>query len=208
MLKKILLIIATTLYLYALDFHFESQRPPGSEGNREITGPRSLDSTNTEGQGTQDLDSKKSKKKPAVVEICQILETCRLDTCIYLCRYVQNVYVKYVMTNMDFAMAYRRRLELSNSMDYLRAELPSESLEYSVPNLHNEGESENLSVKYEYQGQNKLTISLNDKGEVIGMLVFERVGDKIIIYDSMSQTKSTQDVIDSSMRLEQEASEP
>ncbi|MWV61539.1 hypothetical protein DCO58_09020 [Helicobacter saguini] len=180
----IFLLFFSISALKAIDFHFESQRPPGDE-NREIVGPRTQPS----------IDTSKDKDNLSGHEICQIFDTCRMNNCIYLCRYINNVYIKYIMTDKTFEEAYKLRLELSNSMDYLRLELPTQNTQYKTRNE----QGDEVEIKYEWKSSEFLEISMSDKGDVIGTITFEKKGNEIIIIDSMSYVKSPAEAIKESM---------
>lgn len=185
MLRFFALFMLFFAVIRAIDFHFESQRPPESE-NREITGPRA---------NTQQEALTTDKDKLVGREICQIFDTCRMNNCIYLCRYINNVYIKYIMTDKSFEEAYRLRLELANSMDYLRPELPTQNTSYSARNE----QGDEVMIKYEWKSPEMLEISMSDKGEVIGTISFQKQRNEIIIIDSMSYVESPAEAIKESM---------
>ena len=80
------------------------------------------------------------------------------------------------MYNVDIHKAYATRLEIINFKEPLLAELPKNDTQY---------QEDSVIVKYKWENQHTLTILLYENKNIVGKLVFQKIGDNVIIYDNL-----------------------
>ncbi len=110
--------------------------------------------------------------------ICQVGQPCRANICIYNCYFADSnlSFIQYIMYNVDIHKAYATRLEIINFKEPLLAELPKNDTQY---------QEDSVIVKYKWENQHTLTILLYENKNIVGKLVFQKIGDNVIIYDNL-----------------------